>query len=1114
MERFDPHESAAMDVLTREAASSTPMSSTSSSGSTSWPVADHPEASSHTETKTTKAVLEELRVQHARLEKQRDDLAARDAHAVATYSLWQRLAHEQRKRKHEALQENRKLRQAVAEQRLLVTNMRKVFQTPAPHAAWAQSIEDNEWQGSLMSPQPSRRRHNAERIMAHLLNDLRSHMIAADMLEVRGNQRFTKYINLEDPSRGLTLYVNSQCELAADYVEVARSIWERAIVGNFEGKAGVTVGNQVSETFSDDLVYTVSSYHAAGSVPNVCRQLHHVREDGQRVVIAWKKVEEVSDTTGPKAGSASSMHGWIAVDNNFSDNNNDSITGYDRPTRSCTIRMSVRVSYPSVEEGTAESTMERTLATLQIDPDAPRIARQRMLRYIEFTEGVLWKFNDRVHAVAQSVAERATVERGGLDWINEQRDWQRGAMSGSRTARTRRSRPPDATKLTTGNAAPTAIVRRPASAPVAATGFSTTRAKRKKPQAWTKSLAKRIGAPWTKQNVVHPINITQEGPKTAGNSQSEGPSSDSNGEIEALLIVVRVQHALDLHNPCIALNCQHEFKPVVGAIVNGTHEQSRQASQHARNCAMWVKSSSMDFRLEPHAVERATSVSVYFSLWGQCETHDNRIFIGETERIPLSVPKVDDHPHRHIDSLSVFRERVVGRMITRYPMGVIKVRFACEWQRRGRPSSISTPTTASKKKKSVVAVTQVTDQCKDMKVNESLSAASAISAKEQTLNSELPSSNPSEVSTSQIPTVVKEIPKQAPSQPPEDSRLSPAHSTGALAPVRPSMRLPINLGEALQTKRSQLKITEKPPSSPGKPPPPQFDEKESLALMAQLEEETTTLRLNPNQLVIHDIIGEGAHACVKAAQMRWQADGRMMIRDVAVKEFRFAHKFVPAPVLANFQQELRAFGRLGVHQNIVKLLGVLLHPEPALIMEYLPDGSLAQCLNNTETWERVSLHQKLSMALQIARGISFIHSREMVHRDIKCHNIAVAHIKTQHPIVKVCDFGTCFVKATPRTLAFEEVGSSGYTAPEVFLPDGYQEKVDVWSFGVVLWELTCASPEWRRQSNPLRGLSGDAMVAMAREGVRPALDPRDRHQTQYFRGLLEQCWQWEPVPRN
>jgi len=138
------------------------------------------------------------------------------------------------------------------------------------------------------------------------------------------------------------------------------------------------------------------------------------------------------------------------------------------------------------------------------------------------------------------------------------------------------------------------------------------------------------------------------------------------------------------------------------------------------------------------------------------------------------------------------------------------------------------------------------------------------------------------------------------------------------------------------------------------------------------------------------------------------------------------------------------------HPNIVKLEGMV---------ESEDNGtSLYIELLNQNLWDFVQEKGKkilgykifLQIALQIASGLDYLHNNQIVHHDIKPHNILVNDTYT----AKLCDFGSASI------LPFGEFlqdglgkGTTPYCAPEIFQLQKYDHKIDVYSFGVVMWFL-------------------------------------------------------------
>ncbi|KAG3011599.1 hypothetical protein PC120_g14322 [Phytophthora cactorum] len=154
-----------------------------------------------------------------------------------------------------------------------------------------------------------------------------------------------------------------------------------------------------------------------------------------------------------------------------------------------------------------------------------------------------------------------------------------------------------------------------------------------------------------------------------------------------------------------------------------------------------------------------------------------------------------------------------------------------------------------------------------------------------------------------------------------------------------------------------------------------------------------------------------------------------------------------------FMNEIQLTASLN-HPNIVRFIGVTWSSleNLAMVEEYLPRGDLQNYLKRSGdlmTWAR----DKIDMAIGIARAIDYLHSRQVIHRDIKARNILLT--KRLQP--KLIDFGTSRLWE-PNDMS-AGVGTPFWTAPEVLESSEYTEKADIYSFGVLLTELdTCEAP--------------------------------------------------------
>ncbi|KAK1367312.1 dual specificity protein kinase splB [Heracleum sosnowskyi] len=194
------------------------------------------------------------------------------------------------------------------------------------------------------------------------------------------------------------------------------------------------------------------------------------------------------------------------------------------------------------------------------------------------------------------------------------------------------------------------------------------------------------------------------------------------------------------------------------------------------------------------------------------------------------------------------------------------------------------------------------------------------------------------------------------------------------------------------------------------------------------------------------------------------------------------------------------------HPNVVAFYGVVQDGPGgtlATVGEYMTDGSLRHVLLRKD--RHLDHRRKLIIAMDAAFGMEYLHSKNIVHFDLKCDNLLVNFIDPSRPICKVADFGLSKIKR--NTLVSGGVrGTLPWMAPELLNggSNKVSEKVDVFSFGIVLWEiLTCEEPYANMHYGAIIG-------GIVNNTLRPAIPSNCDSE---WKRLMEHCWSPNPVAR-
>ncbi|XP_027338479.1 serine/threonine-protein kinase HT1-like [Abrus precatorius] len=187
------------------------------------------------------------------------------------------------------------------------------------------------------------------------------------------------------------------------------------------------------------------------------------------------------------------------------------------------------------------------------------------------------------------------------------------------------------------------------------------------------------------------------------------------------------------------------------------------------------------------------------------------------------------------------------------------------------------------------------------------------------------------------------------------------------------------------------------------------------------------------------------------------------------------------------------------HPNIITFIAACKKPPVfCIITEYLAGGSLGKFLHHNRP-RLLPLKLVLKLALDIARGMQYLHTQGILHRDLKSENLLLG----EDMCVKVADFGiSCLESQCGSAKGF--TGTYRWMAPEMIKEKQHTKKVDVYSFGIVLWELLTGR-------TPFDNMTAEqAAFAVSHKNARP---PMPAECPWAFRDLINRCWSSNPDKR-
>lgn len=247
-----------------------------------------------------------------------------------------------------------------------------------------------------------------------------------------------------------------------------------------------------------------------------------------------------------------------------------------------------------------------------------------------------------------------------------------------------------------------------------------------------------------------------------------------------------------------------------------------------------------------------------------------------------------------------------------------------------------------------------------------------------------------------------------------------------------------------------------------------------------------------SQLFIGNKFASGANSRIYRGIYKQRAVAVKMVRIPERDEARRAE------LEEQFNSEVAFLSRL-YHPNIVQFIAACKKPPVyCIITEYMSQGTLRMYLNKKDPYS-LSAETILKLALDISRGMEYLHAQGVIHRDLKSQNLLL----NDEMRVKVADFGTSCLETKCQATKGNK-GTYRWMAPEMTKEKPYTRKVDVYSFGIVLWELTTCLL-------PFQGMTPvQAAYAASEKNLRP---PLSSSCPPVLNNLIKKCWSANPARR-
>ncbi|XP_048258839.1 tyrosine-protein kinase JAK2-like isoform X1 [Haliotis rufescens] len=224
---------------------------------------------------------------------------------------------------------------------------------------------------------------------------------------------------------------------------------------------------------------------------------------------------------------------------------------------------------------------------------------------------------------------------------------------------------------------------------------------------------------------------------------------------------------------------------------------------------------------------------------------------------------------------------------------------------------------------------------------------------------------------------------------------------------------------------------------------------------------------------------------------------------VAVKELK---KFSSASEKIDFVQEIHLASKLS-HKNIVKIEGVCSSPKQLLVMEFVERGALNTYLHSLRNSSPNPI-TLCNFTVDVAEGMKYLHSKKIVHRDLAARNILL----TQEKTAKITDFGLSRLLKDKNYYkgSMEKPLPVHWCSPEAIGQRRFSTKGDVWSYGILLWEIFSLGKKPHLVESDEKIIMQELFLSMKRN---KRLEEPSHCVEGFYQLMKDKCWQFDPQAR-